>query len=76
VSAVPWSTSADAVLTIEPATDEIRAAHPAATRVLVEHYQGRAYPLSTDDECPFGIEKAARAWAEATGAAYMSREAS
>ncbi len=68
--------NSEAVLTIEPATDEVRASHPDAEHVLIEHYQGRDYVISTDDECPFGIEAAARAWAEATGAAYCGREAS
>jgi len=62
-----------AVLTIEPIPDEMQAAHPAATRVLVEHYEGKATVLSFDYECPFGIERAAVAYAQATDAAYLSR---
>jgi hypothetical protein len=62
---------AAAVLTIEPVTQDILAAHPAARRMLVEHYQGTAHVVSTDDQCPRGIEAAARAWAETTDAAYQ-----
>lgn len=60
----------DAVLRIEPASDTMRLMRPAATLVLVEHYMGEAFVLTTDDQCPNGIEAAARAWAEGTGAAY------
>lgn len=65
-----------AVLTIEPVSGDVREAHPAATEMLVEHYQGRDLILSADDQCRFGIERAARAWAEATGAAYCAGRAS
>jgi hypothetical protein len=62
---------ADAVLIIEPVTVDVLAAHPAATRMLVEHYLGHAHIVTTDDQCPRGIEAAARAWAETTDAAYQ-----
>jgi hypothetical protein len=61
---------ATAVLTIEPVSQDILAAHPAARRMLVEHCPGTAHVVSTDDQCPRGIEAAARAWAAATDAAY------
>jgi len=73
MTTVPWSVSADAVLTIQPASDEVRKRHPGASQVLVEHYQGQSFIVSTDLDCPFGIDHAAPAWAEATGAAYLSR---
>lgn len=52
----------DAVITIEPGTD----GRPA----VVEHYRGETSVIAREADCPFGLEAAARAWAEATGAAY------
>jgi len=69
-----WSVSADAVLTIEPASDTLRTLRPSAKVALVETYLGESMVLTTDDQCPFGIEAAARAYAEATGAAWCSSE--
>lgn len=62
-----------AVLTIEPAGEEVRAIRPAATLALVQHCQGKDEILTTDDQCPSGLDSAARTWAEVTGAAYASR---
>jgi hypothetical protein len=76
VSALTWTSPADAVLTIEPVPDTMRMLRPDAKFALVETYMGESFTVTTDDQCPFGIEKAAVAWAEATGAAYLSREAS
>lgn len=61
------------VLSIEPVTEAMRRSHnlaPEARLVLVEVHEGRSFVVSADTDCPFGIEAAARAWAEATGAAY------
>ena len=61
------------VLTVEPVNDCIRAYFrlaPDARLALFEHYQGRSEVVCTDNECAFGINAAARAWAEATGAAW------
>lgn len=63
----------DAVIAIEPVTEEMREScglSADAVLALVEHAGGQSTVLSTDDQCPFGISRAARAWAEATGAAY------
>jgi hypothetical protein len=61
------------VLTVEPVNDEIRAyfrLSPDARLALFEHHQGHSEVVCTDNECAFGINAAARAWAEATGAAW------
>ena len=63
----------DAVLTIEPVSDTMRMLRPAARFALVEHYMGRSFTVTTDDQCPNGTGLAACRWAEATGAAYLSR---
>lgn len=70
------SCHADPVLTVEPASDTMRLLRPAARLALVERYLGESFVLTTDDQCINGIEAAARAWAEATGAAYCRLEAS
>jgi hypothetical protein len=64
------------VLTIEPVSDTMRLLRPSATLALVEHYAGESFVCTTDDQCENGIEIAAERWAEATGAAYLSRVAS
>lgn len=63
----------DPVIVIVPVTREMRLLHrlSADARLAVtERFQGAETVLCTDDECPFGVAKAARAWAEATGAAF------
>jgi len=63
----------DAVLTIEPVSDTMRMLRPDARFALVETYMGESFTITTDDQCSNGIELAACAWAEATGAAFLSR---
>lgn len=51
----------DAVIAIEPVNGH---------QAVVEHYMNETHVICTEDDCPFGVERAARAWAAATGAAY------
>jgi hypothetical protein len=73
VTALTWTCPAEAVLTIEPVPDTMKMLRPAARFALVETYMGESFTLTTDDQCPNGIGLAACLWAEATGAAYLSR---
>jgi hypothetical protein len=63
----------DAVLTIEPVSDTMKLLRPDARFALVETYMGESFTVTTDDQCSNGIGLAACIWAEATGAAYLSR---
>lgn len=68
----------EAVITIRPVTDALRAEHglPAgAVLAVTEDYEGTRHVCCTNMDCPFGVEAAARAWAEATGAAYAGTAA-
>jgi hypothetical protein len=61
------------VISIVPVDEDFRALHhlsPDAALAVVESYEGSQHVCCTDADCPFGVEAAARAWAEATGAAY------
>lgn len=65
----------DAVITVEPITDDMRAQFalpPEATLAIVGHWDDGRYLLSTDNECENGIEAAAAAHAAAAHAAYRS----
>lgn len=62
-----------AVITVEAVTPALRLRHglsPDARLAVVERYQGTEHVCCTDCEARQGVEAAARAWAEATGAAY------
>jgi len=61
------------VITVEPVSPELREAHnlsPDARLAVVERFEGKVSVCCTDMEARQGIVKAARAWAEACGAAY------
>jgi hypothetical protein len=63
----------DPVITIVPVTASFARYHglsPDARLAVVEVYQGKTSVCCTDCDTPQGVEAAARAWAEATGAAY------
>lgn len=57
----------DAVITIE--------SQPDGRLAVVERYQGTTSVIATEADCQFGLEAAAKAWAEATGAAYVRQAA-
>lgn len=66
------------VIEVWPVTEGLREVHhlpAAASAAVVELYQGTVHVCCTDLEAINGTERAARAWAEGTGAAYAGRGA-
>jgi hypothetical protein len=78
------------IITVEPYTGLLHRSHDASwgithshpspavqygELVICERAHGLITVLSTEADCPFGIDAAARAWAEATGAIYQERAA-
>lgn len=61
------------VIFVTAVTDQLRADHglsPDAIFAVVERFEGAEHVCCTDCDASQGVLAAARAWAEATGAAY------